>query len=70
MSFLRLILIGLLLLMVRRIYLSATAGRRARRERDRVRSASGAQRDLDKEPKDLGDLTQQDISDADFEEIP
>ncbi len=70
MSFLRLILAALLFLMLRRVYLSFTAGRRAARRNERVRTNFDSRAQGNRNNEDLGDLTQQDISDADFEEIP
>jgi hypothetical protein len=68
MSFLRLLLLLLVGLVVRRLYLafkSVKAGG--------YPSPDHGQRSRDKgpkKPKRMDDLTEQDISDADFEEIP
>lgn len=66
MFLLRLILAILFFVMARRVYLSYRAAKRIAEERRQARRAEAEQA----QRRDLDDLTQQDISDADFEEIP
>ena len=56
----------LFFVMLRRLYLSYRSARTASGKRAQARREAAEQA----RSKDLDDLTQQDISDADFEEIP
>jgi len=65
MRLLQLLLLFMVGLFVRRLYLGAKRRRPSRPGQDRNPDPASA-----RDRKDLDKLTQQDISDADFEEIP
>ena len=70
MNFLRLLLFVFLGLMVRRVYLSVKASLSAAGSRGGGRGSVTPEEGPTGANSELKDLTEQDISDADFEEIP
>lgn len=70
MNILRLLLFVFLGLVVRRVYLSVKASLSAAGSRGGGRGPDSPDKDPAGANSDMKDLTEQDISDADFEEIP
>jgi len=70
MFIIRLILIIFFVLMGRRLYIALKSSGSRGRSRSAPRPTGPATRGADQHPQGMEDLTEQDISDADFEEIP